>query len=92
MDAITTYEAKITADEQVDKWLSKFGAAASAANIDALLARISQTTLAIERGFAKRFVGVLRTSFGVASGDAVFLESLTSCGCSEEEGFPWAFG
>ena len=38
MDAITTYEAKITADEQVDKWLSKFGTAASAANIDALLA------------------------------------------------------
>ena len=38
MDAITTYEAKVTADEQVDKWLSKFGAAASAANIDALLA------------------------------------------------------
>ena len=38
MDAITTYEAKITANEQVDKWLSKLGAAASAANIDALLA------------------------------------------------------
>lgn len=38
MDAIMTYEAKITADEQVDKWLFKFGAAASAANVDALLA------------------------------------------------------
>jgi hypothetical protein len=40
--------------------------------------RISHTIFSMKRGFAKRFVDVFRTSFGVAPGDAAFVGIFTS--------------
>ena len=62
------------------------------ADTAAHLARFSHIMFAGARGFAKRFVGVLRTSFGVAPGDAGSLESLPGLRVQRRSGLQWAFG
>jgi hypothetical protein len=53
-----------------------------------LLARFSQTICAIERGFATPLLGILRTSLGVASGDAGSAESCRGLRVQRRRGVP----